>query len=612
MAGKRFLNLTKLAGENVGKYTLVRFEGREAISELFDYDIEIVTQENPQISGWIGKGVEFNLAPSQERERNFGGQVHDVSEAGAGANFRRFLLRVRPVFAGTLYARGISFYQDKTSIDILKDLTSTLPGFQHEVKGAKAAKRAYAVKYEETEFEFLTRMFAQDGIYFLLRHDSNAAYFHKMLLASSSSAYQDVQLDGELMFDLANARNAISGVQRSYHLHPHLHGFSGAAVNALDQKIEGKQKVQTDWSRTLGSRRYENFAGVANQGELDQRSAPVVERHEQEAELIQGSSSVAHLAPGARIPAGAGKKNKLVVTSVIHAASDPVDAGGRGAYRNSFTAMDAARTFRAPVPTHRRRSPGPIVGVVAKKDAREGQIEVDKQARIPVLITHAHPRGTIIWLQVQQAWAHADYGTQFIPRIGSQVMIDFLYGDPDLPFVSGCFYTPSQKYPFPLPDKRTRSGWRSKTEKNGAIVQEIMFEDKAGGEEIHLYTGRNFRRQVDKDELATINENNTKTVKKDQTLKVVGKRDVTVEKTQTVTVTQKALFESKKEIEIKVGPSTIKLTPRGIEIKAPKIEIKADTTIDVKAGAKLSEKAPMVEVNGDGLVKIHGGIVKIN
>lgn len=609
---RRFLNLTKLADANVDEFTLVRFEGREAISELFDYSLEIVTQEDPDISKWIGKGVEFNVAPSYDRKRDFGGQIHEVSQGGSGANFRRYIVRVRPAFAGTLHARGISFYQDKTSLDILKDLTSTLTGFQHEVKGAKAPKRAYAVKYEETEYEFLTRMFAQDGIYFLLQHDAANQFFHKMVLASSPSAYRDVEFDGELAFEQANRRNSISSLQRTHLLHPHLHGFAGAAINALDQTIEAKQKAQTNWSRQLGSRHYENFAGVANQAELDQRATAALERREQDAELINGSSSVPQLYAGGRIPSGPKSKVKLVLASITHVAVDPVEGGGRGSYRNSFVAMDAARTFRPPVPTHRRRSPGPIVGVVTKKGASEGQIEVDKQARIPVWVTHAHPRGTIIWLQVQQAWAHADYGTQFIPRIGTQVMIDFLYGDPDLPFVSGCFYTPSQKYPFPLPDKRTRSGWRSKTEKNGGVVQEIMFEDKAGGEEIHMYTGRNFRRQVDKDELATINENNRKEVKKDQTLKVIGKRDVTVEKTQSVVVTQKALFESKKEIEIKVGQSTIKLTQQGIEINAPKIEVNSQTTINVKASGKISESAPMVEISGDGLVKVQGGIVKIN
>jgi type VI secretion system secreted protein VgrG len=138
-----------------------------------------------------------------------------------------------------------------------------------------------------------------------------------------------------------------------------------------------------------------------------------------------------------RIPNAPGDNpRRLVLTAVIHSCHDPDQQEGGGYYRNSFSAIDATRTFRAPVPTARRRAPGPIVGTVAKKGAKEGQIEVDGQARVPVWITHGHPRATLIWLPVQQAWSQSSYGAQFIPRIGTQVLIDFLYGDPDLPFVS--------------------------------------------------------------------------------------------------------------------------------------------------------------------------------
>jgi type VI secretion system secreted protein VgrG len=611
----RLLNLVYLAGEDVDEYRLVRFEGREAICEPFEYALELVTARAPKLGDWIGKPVEFFVAPGHDERRRFAGQIHEATDLGGGVDHRRMEIRVRPVFFGTAFARGISFFQDKNSVQILEELTKTLPGFVLD-KGQAGSppKRAYAVKYDETEFEFLTRLLAQDGILYFFKHDKTAGNFrHKMVLANSAGAYLEIKNASKIDFGLANDRNSVTALQHSYHSFAHLHGYGGAIINGLNTLAHENKALRPLWGKTFDSRHQEIAGGVANTAELAERTRVATERHEQESELISGTSSLPQLCAAGRMPNAPGERpRKLVLTSVIHSCSEPLREKDAGYYRNSFTAIDANRTFRAPVPTTRRRAPGPIVGIVSKKDAKEGQIEVDNQARVPVWITHGHPRATLIWLPVQQAWSQASYGTQFIPRIGTQVLIDFLYGDPDLPFVSGCFYTPSQKYPFDLPAKSTRSGWRSKTEKNGAIVQELMFEDKAGGEEIHMYTGRNYRRQIDKDELATINANNVKLVKQNQSLTVKGKRDSTIEKTQTVTVFEKALFESKKEIEIKVGPSTIRLTLQGIEIKAPKITVKADTTIDVKAGAKMAQQAPMVEVKGDAVVVIKGGIVKIN
>src|SRR4051794_25640669 len=104
----RLLNLTKLAGELIDEYRLVRFEGREAISEPFDFSIELVTQETPDVRKWIGKGVEFNIAASAQERRQFGGQIHEVIEAGGGANFNRYMVRIRPALSGMAHVRGIS------------------------------------------------------------------------------------------------------------------------------------------------------------------------------------------------------------------------------------------------------------------------------------------------------------------------------------------------------------------------------------------------------------------------------------------------------------------------------------------------------------------------
>jgi type VI secretion system secreted protein VgrG len=436
---KRLLNLLHLAGEDVDLFRLTRFEGREAICEPFDYSLELVTATKPKLGNWIGKGAEWDVAPAHDDARTFAGQIHEAMVVDDEAEFQRIQLRVRPVFYGTIFGRGISFFQDKHSIQILEELTKTLPGLVVD-KGQAGTppKRAYAVKYDETEFEFLTRLLAQDGIMYYFVHDRTAGKFrHKMVLASAASAYRDVPGADALEYNLPNARNSITNLQHSYETFAHRHGYGGAIVNKLDTLVHEKAEIRPLWGKTFDSRHQEILGGVADPGELAKRAKVATERHEQEAEEFTGTSSVPQLCVAGRIPNAPGDNpRRLVLTAVIHSCHDPDQQEGGGYYRNSFSAIDATRTFRAPVPTARRRAPGPIVGTVAKKGAKEGQIEVDGQARVPVWITHGHPRATLIWLPVQQAWSQSSYGAQFIPRIGTQVLIDFLYGDPDLPFVS--------------------------------------------------------------------------------------------------------------------------------------------------------------------------------
>ncbi len=183
--------------------------------------------------------------------------------------------------------------------------------------------------------------------------------------------------------------------------------------------------------------------------------------------------------------AGSLSPKRVVLTSVTHSAYDPWMLPGtqHGQYRNSFTAIDANKIFRPPVGAPDCKAPGPLLGVVASDGKAAGEVTIDDQWRVPVEIANARDYSgqgleKYVWLPVQQQWAHSTHGAQFFPRIGTRVIIDFLYGNPDLPFISGTVYTPSQAYPFDPASNATQSGWRSVTDKNGSITQEFHFEDK--------------------------------------------------------------------------------------------------------------------------------------
>ena len=643
--GRRLLALTALADEDVADYDLIGFRGREALSEPFLYQIEIRATAMPESLGaFIGKLAEWTLAWTDRDPRTFAGRIYEARLAAGAEELPIIQLLVRPAYWAASYARGTHFTQDKSSVEIFDAVTAKVPGLTLD-KQATAEKRAYAVRYDETELDFLDRLLAQDGIFYYFTHDQDGgAYHHKMRLANAVSGYGDVP--GEPTLSYAAAGDATMGLLGlDVAASAGTRRFHGFEVNKLDTPHRATATVNKTWSSVYEHGHDELAGGAPVAAHVTARGKSHTAAVEQAAEIVSGTSTETAFFAGGRVAldwSDVGAPAKVVLTSVEHVASDDTRQGAGGTYANSWTAIAATIPFAPPVPTGRRRAYGPMLGVVKNKDGAEGEVVVDGQSRVPVTISQAvegdadKPFDPFVWMPVAQQWASSTHGAQFFPRIGTRVMIDFLYGDPDLPFVAGTFYTPSAAYPFDPASNATQTGWRSKTNKNGAIKQEFMFEDKPDSEEIYLYTGRNYRRQIDKDELGTIKNDRTievqhdhkETVKNDQTIAiehdqketvtndqtievknnrkrtVTGKEDVDVTGARTITVTAKNTLESKQEIEIKVGPSSIKLDNTGITIKAPTITIQAD--------GKAEMKAPLVQVSADATLILKGGIVMIN
>ncbi len=625
MPGPHLLNLRALADANVDDFELLRFDGREAISEPFDYQLELVPKIAADVAPWVGKLAEWAVSMVDGSERVFAGRIFGVRQV-AGDAHPRVLLHVRPAYYALAYARATHFVQDKSSKDIFAAMTSDVPGLTTTVSlSPDPPVRGYSVRYDEVEIDYLARLLAQDGIMYFFRYDrGSGAYRHKMTVSNQTADYFDVEGADDLVFHPSSHAGTLKSLSHERRATARTHDYHAFDVNKLDTPWTKNVASSATWGTVYPHSLESTGAEAAAKADNDTRAEAHDAFHAQDAETITGTADSALFAAGGRIKVtteGSLVPPRLVLTSVTHSAYDPwmLETGGIADYANSFTAIEATRIFRPAVNVPPRVAPGPLLGVVKSESGTEGEPVVDDKWRVPVEIAQARdysagskPLPKFVWLPVKQQWAHSTHGAQFFPRIGTRVIIDFLYGNPDLPFISGTVYTPSQPYPFDPASKVTQSGWRSVTEKNGAIKQEFHFEDKDGEEEIYLYTGRDYRRLIDNDEWAIVKNNQTLEVQKDRKITVTGLEDEKVEKTRTVTVTDTSTHESKKEIVIKVGGSTITLKPDSIEIKSPKIIVNADATLDMKGGAKADLASPMTTVKGDGILTLQGGLVKIN
>jgi type VI secretion system secreted protein VgrG len=629
------LNLRALAEESVDDYALLRFEGREAISECFDYQLELIPSVEPKLSDWIGKLCEFDITADSGEARIFAGRIYGARWS-ASAGVPRIHVEVRPAYHALSYARGTYFAQDKDSLAIFEAMIADVPGLTKTVSvGKTPPARGYSVRYDEREIDYLARLLARDGIMYFFAYDSGGGpYRHKMIVTDRPSDYIDcgkVELATSDTLSHVSARTGITAVSRSFRAVPRKTHHVAFNVNKLDTPFsKAEAPPETRWG-SVYSRDWEWIGAEAKEaGGVDPMQKAADHHLAQSADVIEGAAENPAFLAGGRVKVehgGALLMDELLLTSVQHSAYDPwmLQGSQAASYGNRFTAISAQKIYRPAQDLWDRRAPGPLLGVIGNNHAEEGEIVIDDQSRVPVLIENAVDYSSKkleghVWLPVQQQWAHGTHGAQFFPRVGTRVIVDFLYGNPDLPFIAGTVYTPSQPYPFKPTATPTQSGWRSVTEKNGKVRQEFRFEDKDGSEEIYLHTGRDYRREIDQDEFATIKRDQTVkiegeqklSVTKDRTVKITGKQDTKIDDTRTVKVTGKSLLESQAEIQLKVGSSTITLSPSGIEIKAPQITIKAEATLDMSGGAMATLKAPKTDVTADAMLTLKGGIVMIN
>jgi type VI secretion system secreted protein VgrG len=272
------------------------------------------------------------------------------------------------------------------------------------------------------------------------------------------------------------------------------------------------------------------------------------------------------------------------------------------------------------------------------------------------------------WVRVSQPWAGKGWGAINIPRIGQEVVVEFLEGDPDRPIITGRVYNASAKVPYELPANKTISSLKSNTSKGGGGFNEIRFEDKKGEEQVFIHAEKNVDTRVKNDAFEWIGNNRHLVVKKDQVehvennrseivdadhteeigkdrhLKVVGKEAKAVDESLSLTVkgdvievfkanhseqttadyylkADNVVIEALTNLTLKVGSSSIAIEAGGIGIKTSgEIKIESTGTTDIKATAPLTVessataemKSPATTVKGDGMLTLKGGVVMIN
>jgi type VI secretion system secreted protein VgrG len=598
------------------------FTGEEGVSRVFGFNLDLLSETNSAIAPQdiLGQKATLTIALPGQKRRYVNGYISHFSQTGRDPRFTYYQARLVPWLWFLGRTSDCRIFQKMSVPDILAKLFQELgfTDFRNALRASYDPPREYCVQYRESTLNFVCRLMEQYGIFYFFEHQSTK---HTLVLADSPNAYQScpeqprvrfVQNVGEL-----EDEDAISEWGVSYELRP-------GKCSLTDYNFE---TPTTDLSASLsstvrvgGNDRFEVYDYPGEYLKRAEGEGLVKIRMEEEETpytVARGASNCRAFLSGYRFDLEEHYRrdwnSAWVLTEIRHAATVGGSYhGAEGApseqYSNSFACIPAAVPFRPPRLTPRPVVRGPQTAVVVGKSGEE--IWVDKYGRVKVQF-HWDREGqsnenSSCWVRVSQLWAGKGWGAMWIPRIGQEVIVDFLEGDPDQPIITGRVYNAVEMPPYALPGEQTKSTIKSYSSKGGGGFNEIRFEDKKGKEQIFIYAERNQDLRVKDTAFETIGGERHLVVGKDQFELVKGDKHLHVKGDQNEKVDGTVSLTTGQDYQAKVGMKYA--LEAGMEI-----HLKAGMKVVIEAGLQLTLKAAggFVDIGPAG-VTIQGTLVNIN
>ena len=632
----RLIDVSTPLGEDV--LLLLSFSGREEVSRLFSYSLVTASQRDDIAPDeLVGKNITFALelndtdplrqaperrtretAPSAERKRYFNGYVSRlVAGPKEVRNLRRYVLEVVPWTWFLTRTADCRIFQEMTVEKIIERIFTDLGfnDFRFQLNGSYSP-REYCVQYRETDFDFVSRLCEEEGMYYFFLHEEGR---HEMVIADNKQAYQDA-IEREIRYSPGTLiPDHITSWDHGYEFRP----GKWAQTDYNFKKPSTSLMTNTNTTVQLPSNQsyeiYDYPGEYKVKGDGEQLTLVRMEEEESAYDNAHAESGCRTLNPAHKFLLvdhdSANEENiEYVVTAIDHAAHSgtyTTEETGNEYYRNSFACMPSAATFRPARVTPKPTIKGPQTAVVVGPSGEE--IYTDEYGRIKVQF-HWDREGnkdenSSCWIRVRQDISGAKWGAVYLPRIGQEVIVEFLEGDPDRPLVTGCVYNAEQMPPWELPRYKNRSGYESRSTKDGSKSNANMigFDDTKGEETLVLHAEKDAFREVENDDHVL--------VENDQKINIKNNRDAVIERGhETLTVKTgnrtthiklgKDYTEAMQSIELKVGQSSIKLTPTDITLKALNIYVKGQIITEVTG--------TMTTVRGSAVLTLQGGIVKLN
>jgi type VI secretion system secreted protein VgrG len=623
----RRLVLKTPLGEDV--IELTAFSGIEEFSRLFSYHLEMVSHntavEPAQI---VGKPVSFGVKLANGDPRWFNGFVNRFFASDEDQKGRRnYRAEVVPWLWFLTRTSDCRIFQNKSVPDIIQQIFKDLgfSDFAVQFKG-QHPQRTYCVQYRETDFDFVSRLMEEEGIFYFFKHKEGQ---HTLVLADSTSSYTDCQ-ENEVDYPRNAGTRAVTDHITRWE---HRYEFRTGKIAQTDYNFEDHpprnestpaKLMMTNKTTTVkldNADKYEfyDYPGVYDKKDQGDAYAKIrMEEEEAGYDVVDAASTYRTFTPAGKfkIKQHLSKSEEgkgYAITSIQHSAVEPgaYETGESEAeddYSNTFSCIPDSVTFRPPRITPRPLMHGAQTAVVVGPSGEE--IYPDKYGRVKVQF-HWDREGkrdenTSCWIRCVQTLAGKNWGAIHIPRIGMEVVVNFLEGNPDRPIITGVVYNADQTPPYPLPGKKTQSGIKTNSSKGGDGSNEIRLDDDKGKEEIFIHAQYDMNTVVEHDETVKIGNNRTEVVDKDESISIGGNRAESVSKDETVTIGGSRSESVGKSLAITVVDQLV------LTVGAASIIMKKDGTIIISGNDISVTGAGKIAEMAGGPIILKGAPIQMN
>mgnify|MGYP000571896853 CR=1 FL=1 len=522
------------------KLLLTEFVGEESLSETFEFSATVLSADDLAIKpdALIGKEVAVTL--NAKTKKVFHGFVNRFTAGEVQShNMREYSLTIVPWLWFLTRTESRRIFQNKDTKEIIKAVFDALGFSDYDILAKGGKKREYCVQYGESDLAFVERLMAEDGFAYYFKHTDKK---HTLVVVDQQSAFEPCTAGG-----LTYSRNSVLDNEISHWDHAYVYRKGAWILNDYNFKEPAKSQLAESptQSKFAGNKKYKHYdyPSLYDFGSGAELAKLRMEAEEVPQNRIGGASNCAAFFAGCLITIdkheSKDERGDYLLTRVMHVARDRsyfAGDGGASTYFNEFHCIPATVPFR-PQPKPRPVMKGPQSAMVTGPAGEE--IYIDEYGRIKVQFLWdregKRDENSSCFLRVMQSWAGNQWGASFIPRIGHEVIVSFLDGDPDRPIVTGTVYNGANK---PVYSSKTQSGIKTRSTKGGtgANANELRFEDLKGSEQIFIHAERNLDTEVENDETHTVDHDRTKTVKHDENSTIENDRNKTVNNNQTETI----------------------------------------------------------------------------
>ena len=567
----------------------------------------------------LGKSITVHAELPDDTKRHFNGYVTRFAIGAHRGRHYGYQATVRPWLWFLTRTSDCRIFQEMSVPDIVKKVFEDHSVANFEFKLFRSYRKwTYCVQYRETDFNFIARLLEHEGIYWYFEHTDGK---HKLVLVDSQSAHNAVERHDTLPY-FENTASAPPDTEYVSNWSFSREVRTGKAVlTSYDfERPSTDLKVDKDKSRSYDLSDYEMFdfqGDYIQSADGTQLAEDRMDEMQSRFQSLRGTSNghsieVGKLLKLDRHPRDDQNAEYLITASSIraHVAAQESGGGSGGSYQCDFSAIPSDQQFRPPRRTPKPFVQGPQSAVVVGPGGEE--IFTDKYGRVKVQFhwdREAKKKDlkdkSSCWVRVSYPWAGKNFGAIHIPRIGQEVVVSFLEGDPDQPLITGRVYNAEQMPPWDLPANATQSGILTRSSKGGgyANANAIRFEDKAGSEQLWIHAEKNQDIEVENDETHWVGHDRTKTIDNDETNHIKHDRTETVDNDESITIHGNRTEEVDKEESITIhGGRTEEVDKEeSITIHGGRTEeVDKDESITIHGGRT-------EEVDKDETITIHGG-----